>query len=114
MNPRQIFCMYRHVQQSSFDSQDVTTGKMEHRHKWSRRQTYIRVTLKGTTNSDVVKAFPGGRAAHSEDQTEEENEENLRKNLKTTTEIEGRLKKYSYLAHLGLEVTALTTKLLRS
>ena len=32
--------------------------------------------------SGVAGAFPGGRAAHPEDQDEEENEENLRKNEK--------------------------------
>ena len=33
--------------------------------------------------SGVARAFPGGRAAHPEDQNEEENEENLRKNGRT-------------------------------
>ena len=33
--------------------------------------------------SGVVRAFQGGRAAHPEDQNEEENEENLRKNETT-------------------------------
>ena len=31
-------------------------------------------------DSGVARAFPGGRAAHPEDQNEEENEGNLRKN----------------------------------
>ena len=31
-------------------------------------------------SSGVARAFPGGRAAHPEDQDEEENEENVRKN----------------------------------
>ena len=34
-------------------------------------------------NSGVARAFPGGRAAHLEDQNEEENEERLRKNKRT-------------------------------
>ena len=38
-------------------------------------ETYYRVS-----NSGVARAFTGGRAAHPEDQNEEENEENLRKN----------------------------------
>ena len=33
--------------------------------------------------SGVASAFPGGQAAHPEDQNEEENEENLRKNGRT-------------------------------
>ena len=34
-------------------------------------------------HSGVARAFPGGRAAHPEDQNEEENKENLRKNERT-------------------------------
>ena len=34
----------------------------------------------GTLVSGVARAFPGGRAAHPEDQNEEESNENLRKN----------------------------------
>ena len=37
--------------------------------------SYISAMLSG-----VARAFSGGRAAHPEDQNEEENEENLRKN----------------------------------
>ena len=45
----------------------------------------LQSTLKGTSTcsspavaSGVARAFPGGRAAHPENQNEEENEENLR------------------------------------
>ena len=34
----------------------------------------------GDTSSGVARAFQGGRAAHPEDQNEEENEKTLRKN----------------------------------
>ena len=55
------------------------------------------------TVSGVARAFPGGRAAHPEDQNEEENEENLRKNERNyVQENEERLRKYSYLACLGV------------
>ena len=40
-----------------------------------------RIPLKPLFNiSGIVTVFPGGRAAHTEDQIEEENEENLKKN----------------------------------
>ena len=38
------------------------------------------ITCFSTGSSGVARAFPGGRAAHPEDQNEEENKENLRKN----------------------------------
>ena len=38
---------------------------------------------RGTFTSGVARAFPGGQAAHPEDQNEEENEEKLRKNGRT-------------------------------
>ena len=54
-------------------------------------------------NSGVARAFPGGQAAHSEDQNEEENEENLRKNEGTTGKwVKKKKRKCSYLAHLGV------------
>ena len=38
--------------------------------------------IQGKT-SGIARTFPGGRAAHPEDQNEEENEENLRKHERT-------------------------------
>ena len=52
--------------------------------------------------SGVVRAFPGGRAAHPEDQNEEENEENFEEKWEKLQENEERLRKFSYLAHPGV------------
>ena len=45
----------------------------------------------GETHNGVARAFPGGRAAHPEDQNEEENKENLRKNERTYRKMRNNL-----------------------
>ena len=69
-----------------FFEQDVVLLQVEMRNftrispESSTTSTAICKTRAG---SGVARAFPGGRAAHPEDQNEEENEEKLRKNEKS-------------------------------
>ena len=44
-------------------------------------------------NSSVARAFPGVRLAHPEGQNEEENERNLRKNMKNLFKFEEKMRK---------------------
>ena len=58
---------------------------VNHRQNCSRNAIWLPGVIRGQPEgnclaSGVARAFPGGRAAHPEDQNEEENEEKLRKN----------------------------------
>ena len=48
-------------------------------------------------SSGVARAFPGGRLAHPEDQNEEENKWSLRKNKKTCSNFEEKMRKVELL-----------------
>ena len=49
------------------------------------------------TPSGVARAFPGGRAAHPENQNEEENEKSLRKNKINWSKFEEKMRKVELL-----------------